>query len=285
MSDVDSARKTNEAARRSLTAIDCLAYGEEHIRPVRWRRYKTLLRLLDAATDMRAIAARRRARKAARHIPPQAVLLTAVQVPGRENDLARVIERVSCTTRHDVNVAITSMKPSGKFDNINDAIAGHELTKYNWLLVIDDDIDLPNDFIDLLLYFSYTYNLKLAQPAHRFRSYASYKITERHWGSQARRTGFVEIGPVTLLHRDTFAYLIPFPSVRWAWGLDFFWADVAKRQDWRMGVIDAVPIRHLRPVGASYDNLAAGNEAIAFLTSKAITTSKAEMFGVNQRIA
>jgi hypothetical protein len=177
------------------------------------------------------------------------------------------------------------MKPAGKFDNINEALAGLDLNKYDWMLIIDDDIGLPTDFLDLLIYFSFTYGFKLAQPAHRFRSYAAYKITERHWASQVRTTGFVEIGPATLLHRDTFADLIPFPSLRWAWGLDFLWADIAKRQDWRMGVIDAVAIRHLRPVGASYDTLAARDEAIAFLTSQGITTSKAEMFGLNQTIA
>jgi hypothetical protein len=67
--------------------------------------------------------------------------------------------------------------------------------------------------------------------------------------------------------------------------LDVFWAQVAKRQGWRIGVIDAAPIRHLRPVGSSYDTIAAKNEAIAFLSSQAVTISKAEMFDVNERIA
>jgi hypothetical protein len=275
----------NHASRQSAIAVDCLTYGEEHIRSARWRRSRALLRLFDAATDLRAISVRRRARKAAMSIPPQTVLLTAVEVPGRENDLARVIEGILNSTRHNVSLAITRMQPVGKFDNINNALSGNELEKYNWLLIVDDDIQLTNDFLDLILYYSYNHDLKLAQPAHKFHSYAAYKITERHWGSQARRTGFIEIGPVTLLHRDTFAALIPFPSVRWAWGLDFLWADIAKRQNWRMGVIDAVPIRHLRPVGASYDTLAANNEGIAFLTSQGITTTRSEMFGVNDRIA
>jgi hypothetical protein len=177
------------------------------------------------------------------------------------------------------------MKPVGKFENINHAIADHELSKYNWLLVVDDDIAVPDNFLDVFLYLAHSYGLKLAQPAHKFLSYASFKITERHWGSQARSTGFVEIGSVSLLHRDTFADLIPFPPLRWSWGLDVFWAQCAKRRGWRMGVIDAVPIRHLRPVGGSYDIRAARDEAIAFLTSQGVTISRAEMFSVNQRIA
>jgi hypothetical protein len=177
------------------------------------------------------------------------------------------------------------MEPVGKFENVNRAIFGYNLKNYNWLLIVDDDIEVKEDFLDLLIYFAITNKFKLSQPAHKYYSYASYKITQRHWGSQARRTGFVEIGPVSLLHSDTFSHLIPFPCLRWSWGLDIFWAQVAKQQGWRIGVIDAAPIRHLRPVGSSYSTVAAKNEAIAFLSSQAVTISKAATFDVNERIA
>ncbi len=267
------------------TASDYFTFGKGHIQKAHWRRYWKLLRLLDTAADVRVAMAKRGARKAAHLVPSQSVLLAATQVPGREADLAQVIERISGTTRHNVSVAVSPMAPVGKFDNINRALAGHELTKYDWLLIVDDDVELPDDFLNLLLYFAYTYELKLAQPAHRFLSYASFEVTERHWGSQARSTAFVEIGPVSLLHRDTFAHLIPFPGLRWAWGLDMFWADIAKRRNWRMGVVDAVPIRHMRPVGASYDMDAARDEAVAFLSSQGVAISREEMFGAGRRIA
>jgi len=265
-------------------AIDFFSVSEGNIRRARWQ-YRKLLRLVDVAADARTALARHRARKAARQIPSQAVLLTAVEVPGREADLARVIKKIVEKTHHNLNVAVTTMAPVGKFDNINRAIIGHDLAKYEWLLVVDDDVEVPNDFLNLLLYFSWTHNLKIAQPAHKFDSYASFRITRRHWASQARRTGYVEIGPVCLLHRDTFTDLIPFPSLRWAWGLDIYWAHIAQRRGWRMGVIDAAPINHLRPVGGSYDNSAAANGAIEFLASHGVTLRKAEMFGVNDRIA
>ena len=150
------------------------------------------------------------------------------------------------------------------------------------MLIIDDDIAVPNAFLDLILYFAGVNNFKLAQPAHRFLSYKSFKITERRWGVQARRTSYVEIGPVTLLHKDTFADLVPFPSLRWCWGVDVFWAHVAKRRNWGMGIIDAAPIRHLRPVGSAYNMSAARDEAIEFLNSQRVTLSRAEVFGVNQ---
>lgn len=269
----------------SDAASSYFVFGKGHIQPSRWRRYWRLLRLLDAAANARTALAIRTALHAAQLLPPQKVLLTATEVPGRESDLAEVIKKVSGQTHHHVSVAVTPMAPMGKFDNINRAIAEQNILQYDWLLVVDDDIDIPDDFLDLLLYFAQSNNLKLAQPAHRFLSYASFEITERHWASLVRRTNFVEIGPVSLLHSDTFADLLPFPSLRWAWGLDMLWANIAKRRGWKMGVVDAVPIRHLRPVGASYDGTAARNEAIDFLRSQEVTLDRTEMLCMSQRIA
>lgn len=259
--------------------------GKGHIRPAQWRRYWRLLRLLDAAADARAAPMVRRALRAAQLMPRQKILLTATQVPGREDDLAQVIGRITGQTSHNVNVAVTPMAPVGKFDNINRAILDQDIAQYDWLLIIDDDIAIPDNFLDLLLYFAHSCGLKLAQPAHRFLSYATFEVTERHWASMVRRTAFVEIGPVSLLHRDTFVDLVPFPSLRWAWGLDMFWADIAKRRGWKMGVIDAVPLQHLRPIGASYDGTAAREEAVEFLTSQGVAISRTEMLCTSQRIA
>lgn len=266
-------------------ASDYFAFGKGHIRPSQWRRYWKLLRLLDAATDARAALAVRHASAAAQLAPPQKVLLTATEVPGREDDLAQVVRRISDRTHHDVTVAVTPMAPIGKFDNINRAIAERDVSRYDWLLVVDDDIVVPDNFLNLLLYFAQRYSLKLAQPAHRFLSYASFEVTERHWASLVRCTRFVEIGPVSLLHKDTFTDLVPFPSLRWAWGLDMFWADIAKRRGWKVGVVDAVPIRHVRPVGASYDGIAARDEAIAFLMSRGVTIDRIEMLCTSRQIA
>ena len=260
---------------------DFFSRAEGTIPYARWRRYWQVLYLLDAAMSTRAAAARAKARKAALRIPKQSILLAGIEVPGREADISQVVKKIVTTTRHDVTVTTTTMQPIGKLANINFAISAHNLDSYDWLLIIDDDIDVPSDFLDLLIYFSYVRNFKLSQPAHKFLSHKSFLITERQWNSQARNTNFVEVGPVTLLHRDTFADLTPFPTLRWCWGVDVFWAHTAKRRAWNMGIVDAVPIRHLRPVGGSYDMLAAREEATAFLNSQNVSISRAEIFDTN----
>jgi hypothetical protein len=120
------------------------------------------------------------------------------------------------------------MQPRGKLDNINDALRSFDLETFDLGHGPHDDIDVPDAFPDVFLCLAKLHDLKRAQPAHRFRSFSTYAVTERHWGCLARQTAFVEIGPVTLLHRDTFAELLPFPILRWAWELDFLRADIAR---------------------------------------------------------
>ena len=247
-----------------------------NIQWARWRQYGKIFRMLDALCDARLLLSRRQARALA--LAPQRILLAAVKVPGRERDLENVIETLSRSERHQVIVATAPMGDRGKFDNINLALASHDLAQFDWLLVVDDDIALSSDFLDLFVAFCQREKLQLAMPAHRFASYKTFAVTERHWGSAVRMTSFVEIGPLTLLHSSLFPALIPFPSLRFAWGLDALWASEAKRHGWRLGVVDATPISHLRPVGQSYSGELALEEGRRFLAARQISMMRSEMF-------
>jgi Glycosyl transferase family 2 len=149
--------------------------------------------------------------------------------------------------------------------------SGHRdaIDRYDWLLVVDDDVVLPRGFLDRLLFLAERFGLQLAQPAHRARSHAAWRVTRRRPGAVARQTPFVEIGPVTAFARSTFPTLLPFPDVRMGWGLDLHWAALARAHGWRCGVLDAVAIRHsAAPAADAYPRAAAIAEARALLAER-----------------
>ena len=217
-------------------------------------------------------------------MPPQRILLIAVKVPGREDDLAKLVNALTSCTFQQVTVAIVPMEGRGKLVNINLALTDHDLSGFGWIMIVDDDISLPAHFLDAFIFFCWDRGLQLAQPAHRFRSYTTFSITQRHWASTVRLTSFVEIGPVTLIHAGLFNRLVPFPLLKYAWGLDVLWAEMAKREKWRLGIVDATPIGHLRPVGESYDMEAAKEEAERFLIHHEVTSLKSDILGLNLKI-
>jgi hypothetical protein len=87
--------------------------------------------------------------------------------------------------------------------------------------------------------------------------------------SVARQTNFVEIGPVTAFSRTAAAEFLPPPPLKMGWGLDLHWGAVAHDRGWRIGVIDALPVRHeSRPVGGAYSSADATAEAQRFLATR-----------------
>ena len=80
----------------------------------------------------------------------------------------------------------------------------------------------------------------------------------------------VEIGPLTAFHRSVAGELLPFPPLRMGWGLDLHWGGLAQERGWRLGVVDATPIRHeARVDGDRYDRGAAVEELRGFLAEQA----------------
>jgi GT2 family glycosyltransferase len=233
-------------------------------------RHALLRRARDRWLDARDVLSGRRLRlvRAARaEPPPRRVLVLGVSRP----EHTRVMDAVRgelASSRHDVDIILTTPGASGKFENLNQLLAETPLDGYDWLLVVDDDVELPQSFLNVFLFLAERFELRLAQPAHRLSSHAAWSVTRRRPGTVARETGLVEIGPVTAFHKDTFAELLPFPPVRMGWGLDVHWAAVARSRGWRIGVIDAVPVAHRRPAAAAYSSEAAIAEARAFLADR-----------------
>jgi hypothetical protein len=158
----------------------------------------------------------------------------------------------------------------GKFENLNRVLRElPDRPRFDWTLVIDDDVRLPARFLDRFTAVCERFRLDLAQPAQTLRSHAAWRVTLRRPASLVRQTRFVEIGPVTGFGREAAAELMPFPELRYGWGLDLHWAALAEKRGWRLGVVDALPVRHeAAPVGAAYGHDEAIAEAARFLSGR-----------------
>jgi hypothetical protein len=238
-------------------------------------------RAADRALDARLRLAARRLDRLAAAAPRREVLVAGVYRPRGERIAAAVSELRR--TRHGVRLALGSTGEAlpalaaetvatglggGKFENLNAILAAAGETP-DWLLVVDDDVTLPPRFLDRFLGVCEAAGFALAQPAQTLASHAAWPVTRRSPLALARRSRFVEIGPVTAFAARAARELLPFPPLRFGWGLDLHWSALAAERGWALGIVDATPVRHdLAPVAAGYPAGEAIDEARAFLATR-----------------
>jgi glycosyltransferase involved in cell wall biosynthesis len=141
-----------------------------------------------------------------------------------------------------------------KFQILNELLAERDLAPYEYTLLVDDDITLPSRFLDRFLSLQTDLEFALAQPARTSSSSIDRPIVEQQQGVIARRTRFVEIGPVVSCHKSVYPILFPFDLVSgMGWGYENVWAYRLEQRDLKMGIIDVFPVEHtLRPPVAHY---------------------------------
>lgn len=214
-----------------------------------------------------------RLRRAAARWPARRVLALGVVREDQPSILEEAFAELG-RSRHEVEAVARATGGRGKWENIDGLLAEHPAAGHDWLLVIDDDVRLPRGFLDAFVFLAERFGLRIAQPAHRARSHAAWRVTRRQPGVVARRTAFVESGPVVGFQAATFGTLLPFPRLRAGWGIDHHWSALARERGWPIGILDAIPVRHgLRRIAAAYDRGEAIAEGREFLATRPHTRS------------
>lgn len=258
--------------------------GESGIVEGRRRRAVATVRDLadDAAAWMRLEPPRLAA--AVRDAPRRKVHVFGIYAPDGAARMARSVTELR-RSRHQVSIVLGALGPQtgplaadtrlealagrGKFENLNALLETAPAEGADWAIVLDDDAQLPRHFLDRFLLCAERFGLQLAQPAQRHTSHAAWGVVRRARWSVARRTRLVEIGPVTAFHRSVAGELLPFPPLRMGWGLDSHWGGLALERGWRLGVVDATPVRHdSRRTASGYDRDAAVAELRDFLADR-----------------
>jgi hypothetical protein len=218
---------------------------------------------------------------------PRRVLVLSIYRPG--SLLPRTAPRLR-SERHDVTFALgatgdpepeladataLSGLAGGKFENLNRLLAAAPpLDGFDWLIASDDDIELAPRFLDRAVALCERLALDIAQPAQTMRSHAAWRVTRRRPFSLARRTAYVEIGPLTIFSRRAAAELTPFPPLRFGWGLDNHWGALARERGWRLGILDSLSVKHeAQKVATTYTHAEAIEEARHFLAGRPYVTA------------
>ncbi len=115
----------------------------------------------------------------------------------------------------------------GKFQALNRLLA--HARDADLVLFVDDDVRLPRGFLRNYVALQSRLGVAVAQPALSAESFHSHPITVEQKGCWARRTDFVESGPVVSMRRDFLDLVAPFPeSNPMGWGLDIRWSALAR---------------------------------------------------------
>jgi hypothetical protein len=140
---------------------------------------------------------------------------------------------------------LITLQPTPKFQMLNRLLVNKEVNDLEYILFIDDDIELPKNFLDDYLGYIRQYDLALAQPARTLDSFIDHPFVGQMPGLTARRTRFVEIGPLFSIRKDLFDPLLPFDETSpMGWGYDLVWPVLVEQKKLRMGIVDATPVTH-----------------------------------------
>jgi hypothetical protein len=162
--------------------------------------------------------------------------------------------------------------PGGKFELLQKLIDAHSPAPDSWMVFSDDDYLFRRGGLGELLAIANAADLDVAQPAHRRPINHGHDITVVRPRTIARRTHFVEIGPVFAASPRAVEHVLPFPRAAMGWGIEALWARKSFEGAISMGIVDAVTIDHLQPPGRYYDMAAARAERDEFVSRAGFTS-------------
>jgi hypothetical protein len=175
--------------------------------------------------------------------------------PGKPRDWdLRLVPYQEIPSQAGLDCSVGDVIPGPKWSGLREALRQWDGWRdYEYVWMPDDDISASQDTISRMFEVARAAELDLFAPALHESSYYAHFITMRSQGFFGRWTGFVEI-MIPGFSRAAMERLVPtldLSETGWGWGLDSVWP---KLLDYRnVGIIDATPVIHTRPVGRMRD--------------------------------
>ncbi|HKW17044.1 MAG TPA: DUF707 domain-containing protein [Terriglobales bacterium] len=123
------------------------------------------------------------------------------------------------------------------------------IARYEYIFFPDDDLLFGQDSISTMFNLVKKYEFLLCQPSLSIDSFVSHSITLHHPAFICRYTNFVEIMAPCFSRSSLKICLSSFDENVSGWGLDSLWPELLRRRPGRIGILDAIQIKHTRPVG------------------------------------
>ena len=216
------------------------------------------------------------------------VLVVGIYLADRPNSVVDIAERLAEASEWKVEqrwialggdppteeIAAVTARVVGertpKYELLNSVLAEETLNDYDYVVVTDDDIVLPERFLDYFLDLQGELDFALAQPARTSSSFIDHPIVEQQRGCLARETLFVEIGPLMSVARSAYGAIFPFDlDSPMGWGYESVWSYELADRGLKMGIIDAVPADHgLRKPVSNYSWDDADRQRNEFLAAR-----------------
>ena len=123
------------------------------------------------------------------------------------------------------------------------------LQLYDYFWIPDDDIEADRATIEGIFAAMRRFDLAIAQPALAVDSYYSHFPLLRSCSFELRFVDMVEVMAPCLKVETLPGCCALFAASMGGFGLDLIWTRLAAENYARSAVIDALPVRHTRPVG------------------------------------
>jgi hypothetical protein len=227
------------------------------------------------------------------------ILITGVYLSNQKNNIKNIVEELRKSSNWNItqkwnsiggvnpdlpvgDVTVQNFEPgTPKFVVLNKLLSNEQVDSHDFIIISDDDIFLPSDFLDKYLSIVVKHDFAIAQPARTHNSYIDHHFVEQLSGLDARRTRYIENGPLFSVRRDVYPLIFPFnESTYMGWGYDFVWPLLIEKVNKRMGIVDATPVEHsMRKPATHYSYNKAKNTMEQYL-SKTPHLSKGEAFRI-----
>lgn len=141
--------------------------------------------------------------------------------------------------------------PGTKVQGWRLALTEHEdfVNQYDYVALIDDDIDINARSLTRLFEIGRAEGFMIFQPSLTWDSYFTYAGTIRNPLFEFRCVNYIEM-MAPFFATSALKQIAPLFQYGWESGIDLIWGSALPPEDRRFAIIDAIPVRHTRPVGA-----------------------------------